>query len=58
MAKINEIKEQQIVVSAVGEFSNSLQQIATMRMVSLRKVVLASRRFVDEATVILAGSQT
>lgn len=53
MAKINEIKEQQIVVSAVGEFSNSLQQIATMRMVSLRKVVLASRRFVDEATVIL-----
>lgn len=53
MAKINEIKEQQIVVSAVGEFSNSLQQIATMRMVSLRKVVLASRRFVDEATIIL-----
>ena len=53
MAKVNEIKEQQIVVSAVGEFSNSLQQIATMRMVSLRKVVLASRRFVDEATIIL-----
>lgn len=53
MAKINEIKEQQTVVSAVGEFSNSLQQIATMRMVSLRKVVLASRRFVDEATIIL-----
>jgi len=53
MAKINEIKEQQTVVSAVGEFSNSLQQIATMRMVALRKTVLASRRFVDEATVIL-----
>lgn len=53
MAKINEIKEQQIVVGAVGEFTNSLQQIATMRMMTLRKSVLASRRFVDEATVIL-----
>jgi F-type H+-transporting ATPase subunit gamma len=53
MAKINEIKEQQTVVSAVGTFSNSLQQIATMRMMSLRKTVLASRRFVDEATIIL-----
>ena len=53
MAKVNEIKEQQIVVASVGGFANSLQQIATMRMTSLRKAVLASRRFVDEATFIL-----
>lgn len=53
MAKINEIKEQKIVVQSVGDFSNSLQQIATMKMVSLRKSVLESRRFVDEATMIL-----
>ncbi|NMC35694.1 F0F1 ATP synthase subunit gamma [Candidatus Beckwithbacteria bacterium] len=53
MAKVNEIKEQQIVVASVGGFANSLQQIATMRMTSLRKAVLASRRFVDEATLIL-----
>lgn len=53
MAKINEIKEQRIVVASVGEFANSLQQIATMRMVQLRKVVLASRPFVDEAVEIL-----
>jgi F-type H+-transporting ATPase subunit gamma len=53
MAKINEIKEQQIVVRSVGDFANSLQQIATMRMTSLRKSVLASRAFVDEATLIL-----
>ncbi len=53
MAKINEIKEQKVVVASVGNFANSLQQIATMRMVSLRKAVLDSRRFVDEATIIL-----
>ena len=53
MAKLNEIKEQKIVVASVGNFSNSLQQIATMRMVSLRKSVLDSRRFVDEATMVL-----
>jgi F-type H+-transporting ATPase subunit gamma len=53
MPKINEIKEQQVVVRSVGDFANSLQQIATMRMVTLRKSVLASRQFVDEATLIL-----
>lgn len=53
MAKINEIKEQQVVVHSVGEFSNSLQQIATMRMTALRKAVLKSRAFVDEAVIIL-----
>ncbi|MGI5828380.1 MAG: F0F1 ATP synthase subunit gamma [Patescibacteria group bacterium] len=53
MAKVNEIKEQQVVVRSVGDFANSLQQIATMRMVALRKSVLASRRFVDEATLVL-----
>lgn len=53
MARINEIKDQQIVVKTVGDFSNTLQQIAAMRMVKLRRSVLASRRFVDEATLIL-----
>jgi F-type H+-transporting ATPase subunit gamma len=53
MARINEIKEQQSVVTTVGTFANSLQQIAAMRMVKLRKIVFSSRRFVDEATLIL-----
>jgi F-type H+-transporting ATPase subunit gamma len=53
MARINEIKEQQGVVTTVGSFANSLQQIAAMRMVKLRKIVFSSRRFVDEATLIL-----
>ena len=53
MARINEIKEQQAVVTAVGSFANSLQQIASMRMIKLRHIVFSSRRFVDEATLIL-----
>ncbi len=53
MTKINEIKEQKIVVESVGGFAGSLQQIAAGRMVVLRKIVLASRRFVDETTLIL-----
>jgi F-type H+-transporting ATPase subunit gamma len=53
MARISEIKEQQIVVNTVGTFANSLQQIAAVRMVKLRKSVFSSRRFVDEATLIL-----
>lgn len=53
MAKINEIKEQQIVVKSVGSFADSLQQIAASRMVRLRRLVMDSRRFVDEATMIL-----
>lgn len=53
MSKINEIKEQQIVVKSVGSFADSLQQIAASRMVRLRKMVMESRRFVDEATLIL-----
>src|SRR5690606_5551469 len=53
MAKLNEIKEQKVVVESVGGFANSLQQIAASRMTVLRKSVLASRRFVDESTVIL-----
>jgi F-type H+-transporting ATPase subunit gamma len=57
MPRINEIKEQQEVVTTVGSFTNSLQQIAAMRMVKLRDLVLASRRFVDEATVILRELQ-
>jgi len=53
MARINEIKQQQVVVATVGNFADSLQQIAAMRMVKLRKLVLSSRRFVEEATLIL-----
>ncbi len=53
MARLNEINEQRSVVTTVGSFANSLQQIAAMRMVKLRKIVFNSRRFVDEATLIL-----
>ena len=53
MGKINEIKEQKIGVKSVGDFAGSLQQISAARMASLRKTVLKSRRFVEEATDIL-----
>lgn len=53
MQQLNEIKDQREVVKTVGNFTNSLQQIAAMRMMKLRKQVLASRRFVQEATQIL-----
>lgn len=54
MATINEIKEQMVVVGSVGDFTNALQQIATMRMMKLRDKVLQSRPFVEEAQKILA----
>ncbi len=53
MAAINEIKEKMGVVKSVGGFANALQQIASMRMMTLRDKVLSSKRFVDEATEIL-----
>ena len=53
MATINEIKEKMVVVNSVGGFANALQQIATMRMMALRDRVVASKRFVDQATDIL-----
>lgn len=53
MPQINEIKQERIVVRSVGSFAHSLQQIAASRMTKLRKTVEASRRFVDEATLIL-----
>lgn len=53
MATINEIKAQKTVVASVGNFADSLQKIAASRMVKLRRLVMNSRRFVDEATVIL-----
>lgn len=53
MATVNEIKAQKVVVKSVGDFADSLQQIAAGRMVKLRKLVLSSRRFVDEAMVIM-----
>ena len=57
MSVINEIKEQQTVVNSVGSFASSLQQIAAGRMVKLRNSVIASRRFVEEATLILRELQ-
>jgi F-type H+-transporting ATPase subunit gamma len=57
MPSINEIKEQKVVVHSVGEFAHSLQQIAAARMAKLRKVVMSSRRFVDEATTVLLELQ-
>lgn len=57
MPSINEIKEQKIVVHSVGEFAHSLQQIAAARMAKLRKIVMSSRRFVDEATTVLLELQ-
>lgn len=53
MAALNETKEKMGVVKSVGGFANALQQIAAMRMVSLRDKVLSSKRFVDEATEML-----
>ncbi|MEI6498710.1 MAG: F0F1 ATP synthase subunit gamma [bacterium] len=53
MAALNETKEKIGVVKSVGGFANALQQIAAMRMTSLRDKVLSSKRFVDEASEIL-----
>lgn len=53
MALINETKEKMAVVKSVGSFANALQQIAAMRMVTLRDKVMSSKRFVDEATQML-----
>lgn len=53
MATINETKEKMGVVKSVGSFANALQMIASMRMMALRDKVLASKRFVDEAALIL-----
>ena len=53
MPRLNEIKERQEVVQTIGGFANSLQQIAAMRMMKLRDLVLASKRFVEESTIIL-----
>ena len=53
MANINEIKDRRDVVKSIGDFTKSLQLIASGRMVKLRGLVESSRRFVEEATVIL-----
>lgn len=53
MATLNEIKDQMVVVHSVGDFTNALQQIATIRMVKLRDKVLASRPFVEAANTML-----
>ncbi|CAN5129877.1 F0F1 ATP synthase subunit gamma [soil metagenome] len=53
MSTLNEVKEQMVVVKSVGDFTNALQQIATMRMMKLRSKVLQSRPFVEAATSIL-----
>jgi F-type H+-transporting ATPase subunit gamma len=53
MATINEIKEEMSVVASVGDFTNALQQIATLNMVRLRDRVMASRPFVEAANDLL-----
>jgi F-type H+-transporting ATPase subunit gamma len=53
MATLNEVKEQVAVVKSVGDFTNALQQIATMRMMKLRSKVMDSRPFIDAATTML-----
>ena len=53
MPTINEIKEEMVVVQSVGDFTNALQQIATIRMVRLRDKVAASRPFVQAADELL-----
>jgi F-type H+-transporting ATPase subunit gamma len=53
MATINDIKEQIGVVHSVGDFTNAMQQIATLRMMRLRDKVLASRSFVEASIVIM-----
>lgn len=53
MATLNDIKEQVSVVKSVGEFTNAMQQIATLRMMKLRDKVLASRPFVEAALNML-----
>lgn len=54
MASLNEIKEKMGVVKSVGGFANAMQQIAAMRMMALRDKVLSSKKFVDEATLMLS----
>jgi F-type H+-transporting ATPase subunit gamma len=53
MPTLNEVKEQMIVVGSVAEFTNALQQIATIHMVKLRDKVVASRPFVQVANEML-----
>ncbi len=53
MPTLNETKEKIAVVKSVGGFANALQQIAAMKMTSLRNKVMAAKRFVDEATEML-----
>jgi F-type H+-transporting ATPase subunit gamma len=53
MSALNEVKDQMATVRSVGEFTNALQQIATMRMMHLRNQVIQSRPFVEEASKLL-----
>lgn len=53
MPTINEVKEQMVVVHSVGDFTGAMQQIATLRMMRLRKKVLESRPFVEAALAML-----
>ena len=53
MPTLNEVKEEMVVVQSVGDFTNALQQIATIRMVRLRNKVASSRPYVEAANEIL-----
>ena len=55
---LNEVKEQMVVVRSVGEFTNALQQIATLQMMKLRTKVVASRPFVEAASSMLLELST
>ncbi len=58
MSNINDIKEQMGVVASVGDFTNAMQQIATIRMMRLRTKVADSRLFVETAHEMLTELTT
>ncbi len=52
MPSINEIKENMVVVGAVGDFTAALQQIALVRMVRTHNQVEVNRPYVEMATAM------
>jgi F-type H+-transporting ATPase subunit gamma len=53
MSALTEVKEQITVVKSVGDFTNALQQIATLRMTKARRQVTQSKPFVEAASLVL-----
>ena len=54
MSNLTEIKEQITTVEGVGDFTKALQQIAMLRMTTLKDKVISSRPFITEAVKVLA----